>query len=43
LLSEAADERYFMLIWLGLEPRFDRLRSDPRYPAPARRVGLPER
>jgi tetratricopeptide (TPR) repeat protein len=43
LLSKAADERFFMLIWLDVEPRFDRLRSDARYPALARRVGLPER
>ena len=43
LLGRAADERFFMLMWLGVEPRFDRLRSDPRYPALARRIGRPER
>ena len=39
-LERAADERAGWLINLAVEPRFDALRSEPRYQALLHRVGL---
>jgi eukaryotic-like serine/threonine-protein kinase len=39
-LGKAADEGSHQLIWLKAEPRFDPLRSDPRFNELERKVGL---
>ena len=39
-LEEAFEQRDEWLIWLGTEPKFDDLRSDPRFKELVRRVGL---
>ncbi len=39
-LEEAFEQRDEWLIWLGTEPKFDDLRSDPRFKELMRRVGL---
>jgi serine/threonine protein kinase/tetratricopeptide (TPR) repeat protein len=39
-LNKAYDERSFLLPWLKVEPKFERLRSDPRFVNLMRRVGL---
>lgn len=39
-LERAADDHYFMLIWLRHEPRFDGLHDDPRFTAVLQRTGL---
>ncbi len=41
-LEKAYQERFFFLIWLKVEPRFDPLRDDPRFQDLIRRVGLPQ-
>jgi tetratricopeptide (TPR) repeat protein len=39
-LERAYEERSFRLAWLKVEPRWDRLRSDPRFTQLLQRVGL---
>jgi tetratricopeptide (TPR) repeat protein len=39
-LEKAYEERFFLLIWINGEPRFDRLRGDPRFAELVQRVGL---
>ena len=39
--EKAVQERCDMLVYLNVEPRFDRLRTDPRFKALVKRVGLP--
>jgi tetratricopeptide (TPR) repeat protein len=41
LLDEAYDRRDFILVFLKMDPFFDRLRSDPRFTKLVRRVNLP--
>jgi hypothetical protein len=40
-LEKAYEEREGNLVYLNVEPRFDAIRSDPRFRDLARRVGLP--
>jgi TolB-like protein/tetratricopeptide (TPR) repeat protein len=40
-LWEAVDEQAFRLLWLGVDPRVDTLRSDPRFRALLQRLGIP--
>ena len=39
-LERAYQDRSHWLIWLKIDPRFDSLRSDPRYQDLLRRMGL---
>jgi len=41
-LEKAYEERSFQLQWLKVEPRWDSLRSDPRFANLMRRIGLPQ-
>ncbi len=39
-LEKAFEDRYWGLLWLKVDPRFDRLRADPRFASLLRRMGL---
>jgi hypothetical protein len=41
-LEKAYDGRDFILVFLKVDPAFDRLRADPRFADLVRRVGLPQ-
>ena len=41
-LETAYQERVSLLIFLGIRPTFDNIRSDPRYADLVRRMGLPQ-
>ena len=40
-LEKAYEDRNWWMPWIKVEPRFDSLRSDPRFADLVRRVGLP--
>jgi hypothetical protein len=42
LLEKAFSERSDMLVYLNVDPRFDRIREDARFKTLVRKVGLPE-
>ena len=42
LLERAVEDRAFQLQWLKVDPRWDPIRSDPRFADIIRRMGLPE-
>jgi tetratricopeptide (TPR) repeat protein len=41
-LEKAYEQHSFNMAWLNVEPRWDSLRSDPRFADLVRRVGLPQ-
>ncbi|HEY6120111.1 MAG TPA: winged helix-turn-helix domain-containing protein [Pyrinomonadaceae bacterium] len=41
-LDKAYEQRAFQLQWIKIEPRWDNLRSDPRFADLLRRIGLPQ-
>jgi serine/threonine-protein kinase len=41
-LQKALEDRSHWVIWLKCDPRFDSIRSDPRYGEVMRRMGLPQ-
>src|SRR6185295_5370384 len=41
--EKAVQEHSEMLVYLNVDSRFDRIRSDPRFKVLIKRVGLPER
>jgi TolB-like protein/DNA-binding winged helix-turn-helix (wHTH) protein/Tfp pilus assembly protein PilF len=41
-LDKAYEQHTFQMQWIKIEPRWDNLRSDPRFQALIRRVGLPQ-
>ncbi len=40
-LEKGYEERSYCMVWLGVDPRLDALRSDPRLTDLVRRIGLP--
>jgi TolB-like protein/Flp pilus assembly protein TadD len=42
MLEKAYDERSWYIVLLAVDPKFDNLRSDPRFANLVRRVGLPQ-
>jgi|GEM_PF-210548 len=39
-LEKAFEDRFFLMIWINSDPRFDNLRADPRFGELVQRVGL---